>query len=210
MEEEWRDIRGYDGIYQVSNLGKVRRTAIEVMCRNQHAEFPRTYPAKELAIHLLDNGYCQVFLYRKGKSKGELIHRLVAKAFLPNPENKPEVNHIDCNPSNNTVTNLEWCTRLENMSHALNCGWCPNQSRKGYRNSTLHNSAVSESRRLPVKCVETGEIFKSMRAADLSLGVSLGQVSNSIIRSAPVQGYTFVKIPKEEYYEKIEKTTVRT
>ena len=68
------------------------------------------------------NGYKMVIMYNDGKAHLEYVHRLVAEAFLPNPENKPMVNHKDSNPSNNCVENLEWCTQSENILHAVKLG----------------------------------------------------------------------------------------
>lgn len=101
MIEEWKDINGYNGIYQVSNLGNVRN-------------------AKRDKILLQDTtkgGYKRVTLYKDGKSKHFQVHRLVAFSFLPNPVNFPCVNHKDENPSNNNVDNLEWCTYSYNINY---------------------------------------------------------------------------------------------
>lgn len=155
------------------------------------------YPSKQLNVHTLPHNYCQVFLYKDGKSCGKLVHRLVAEVFLPNPAMKPEVNHIDRDPTNNAVQNLEWCTKLENTKHAIATGWTPGLGRKGTRNSNTRNSKMSEVKRLPVRCVQTGQVFKSMRAADSWLGISEGQVSNSISKHTSIKGFTFVKVPKE-------------
>ncbi len=110
MKEEWRDIKGYEGKYQVSNLGNVRSM---------------NYHRKEGCVRLLipnesnENGYPYVILAKeKGKYKSLKIHRLVAEAFIPNPQNKPVVNHKDGNKKNNCVSNLEWMTILENNLHA--------------------------------------------------------------------------------------------
>lgn len=113
MEEIWKDIKSYEGLYQVSNLGKVR-------------SFPRkgTHTKK---IHILKSGknhkgYLYVVLTNKYKKKTISIHRLVAQAFIPNPNNLPQVNHIDGDKLNNCVENLEWITNYDNMKHAMKLG----------------------------------------------------------------------------------------
>ena len=111
MKEIWRDIVGYEGLYQVSNTGKVKSL-----------RYRKKYEQKEIAINLRKDGYLQVNLNKQGHQKIYLVHRLVAQTFLPNPENKPYINHIDCNPSNNCVNNLEWCTQSENMQYAVKLG----------------------------------------------------------------------------------------
>ena len=104
MTEIWKDIEGYNGLYKVSNLGRVK-------------SFNQTSP-KIVSAQKTRLGYITIKLYKNGESIRKSIHRLVAKEFIPNPENKPEVNHIDCDKSNNSVYNLEWATRSENMKHA--------------------------------------------------------------------------------------------
>lgn len=100
MEEIWKDVVGFEGLYQVSNLGNVR------------SERKVLKPLKRR------HGYLSVFLYdRKGDYKQVSIHRLVAEAFIPNPNGYAEVNHKDECKTNNVATNLEWCTHKQNSSH---------------------------------------------------------------------------------------------
>ena len=109
MEEIWKDIKGYECIYQVSNLGNVK--SLDRLSTNG-----RRLKGKLLA-KTNSKGYIKVTLTNKNKSDNRDIHRLVAQAFIPNPENKPQVNHIDEDKTNNTVDNLEWCTAKENINH---------------------------------------------------------------------------------------------
>jgi len=110
MNEIWKDIKGYEGIYEVSNLGRVR-------------SIPRngTINKTKILSPALIHGYYSLCLRNKNK-KMHRVSRLVAQAFIPNPENKPEVNHIDGNKKNNVVCNLEWNTASENMLHAFKTG----------------------------------------------------------------------------------------
>lgn len=108
MKEIWKTIDRYGGLYQVSNLGRVRNCDGLVMSQK---------PSKD--------GYVRILLYKDGKYKAEYAHKLVANAFIPNPDNKPEINHIDANKSNNYVDNLEWVTRSENHHHAVAKGLKP-------------------------------------------------------------------------------------
>lgn len=103
MEEIWRDIEGYEGLYQVSNLGKVR--SLRYKNRDE---------VRELFLKPHNRGYLQVELYKDGKGKTFTVHRLVAKAFVEGYAENKVVNHIDENKQNNVSTNLEWCTMLYN------------------------------------------------------------------------------------------------
>lgn len=104
--EIWKNIKGYEGIYQISNLGRIK---------SLHNKFGN----KELIMkqNLKRNGYYQIRLKRNGTVKDFIIHRLVAEAFIPNPNNYPCVNHIDENKTNNNANNLEWCSILYNNTY---------------------------------------------------------------------------------------------
>lgn len=105
--EFWKDIKGYEGIYQVSNNGKVRRWA----------RYLKSY--KELSPYKTNGGYFRVSLCFKYERKLFLVHQLVAKSFVDNPKSLTEVNHIDGNKKNNFSYNLEWVSRSENIKHAI-------------------------------------------------------------------------------------------
>lgn len=112
--EQWKDIAGYEGIYQVSSLGKVR--SLDRKVRTCHNSF-RTSKGRLLAQRFQKNGYAVVSLYKNGKANTCRVHRLVASAFVGNPFGYDEVNHIDENKRNNSSNNLEWCTRSYNCSY---------------------------------------------------------------------------------------------
>lgn len=99
MKEIWRNIKGYEGLYQVSNFGKVLSMKSK----------------KELKVIRLHDGYLYINLYKNRKCKKNAIHRLVAQAFILNHNNKPQVDHINGDKFNNNVTNLRWVTQSENM-----------------------------------------------------------------------------------------------
>ena len=114
--EEWREIKGYEGLYEVSNLGRVRRLdgIVNTDIKNVSKRFLK---GRILKPSTNSNGYYRVILSKDSKTKMHFIHRLVAVAFLPNPDNLPCVNHKDENPKNNSVWNLEWCTQKYNMNY---------------------------------------------------------------------------------------------
>lgn len=120
MKEIWKQIDGFEN-YEVSNLGNVRNTIfINNICEKKQN--------KILKQHLQNSGYLKTTLRKEKKQYNKTIHRLVAKAFIPNPNNLPQVNHIDGNKQNNCVDNLEWCTQKENMKHAFKTGLCKAQA----------------------------------------------------------------------------------
>ena len=129
--EIWKDIEGYEGLYQVSNLGRVNSLARVVKYKNYNSknnsnchkvvEKIKKATCKGKGSHG-GGGYYVVTLYKNGKSKQWYVHRLVAMAFLPNDENKETVNHIDGDKSNNCLSNLEWATYSENVHHAIETG----------------------------------------------------------------------------------------
>ncbi len=118
MQEKWKDIKGFEGLYQVSNLGRVK--SLERYKEN-HGKLQKV-EEKIKTINIKNSGYQFVQLYKNNKYKNLMVHRLVAQAFIPNVNNKPQINHIDGNKLNNNVTNLEWITKSENEKHAWNAG----------------------------------------------------------------------------------------
>lgn len=112
--EEWRDIEGYEGLYQISNLGRVKSLSRIAIDRRG---IPHYVNERILKQAFDKNGYCLVGLHINGKIKSGKVHRLVASAFIDNPHNLPDVNHKDENKSNNNVDNLEWCTPKYNINY---------------------------------------------------------------------------------------------
>lgn len=111
MKELWKTIIGFEGIYEVSSLGNVR--GLQRIVRGV------VVPEKIMSPRVCVKGYKSVGLNKNGVQYHKSVHRLVANAFIPNPDNKPCVNHIDGNPSNNKIENLEWATHRENRKHYI-------------------------------------------------------------------------------------------
>ena len=114
MKEQWKDIAEYEGLYQISNLGRVKSLERIVERQNNHNLY---VSEKILKNGICSNGYKYARLYKNGNVKHKLVHRLVATAFAENKENLPFVNHKDETRDNNTIENLEWCTREYNMNY---------------------------------------------------------------------------------------------
>ena len=135
--EEWRDIKGYEGTYQVSSYGRVR---------NKH---------KILSPYTTEYGYKGIKLSKNGIKENFRVHRLVAMVFLDNPNNLPIINHKDENPSNNHVDNLEWCTIKYNNNYGHKNEKC-SQTLKGKLTKSKNPNAKK------VKCITTNEIFDTL------------------------------------------------
>lgn len=125
MIETWKTIKGFEGLYEVSNTGKVRSIDRVIITKNG---VKKTIKGKELffTISKIDEkSHCpraSVQLWKNNQAFLKKVHRLVAEAFIPNPENKRDVNHINGNKHDNRVENLEWLTHSENMKHAYKIG----------------------------------------------------------------------------------------
>ena len=157
MEEIWKDIAGYENLYQVSNLGNVKTVKQN----------------KILKQHISVHGYLRCRMRKNNKTKKFVVHRLVAKAFIPNPENKPCVDHIDTNKQNNNVKNLRWVTYSENMKNPITI------------------KAMNKYKYKKVRCLENGEIFNSIREASKKIGATLGALSAALRLSHKCKGLTF-------------------
>lgn len=153
MIEEWRDVKGWEGLYQVSSMGRVRSIDRMVAHRDGKKQFYKGAP-KKLRLH--KTGYILVFLHRggkKGENKMYRVHRLVAEAFVPNPEGKKVVNHKNFNRTDNRAINLEWCTTKENIIHRFKEG-------------------DKKTSNVVVKCIERNIIYESGREAAKACGLS--------------------------------------
>ena len=129
MEEIWKKVVGFEDLYEVSSMGRVRCIGRYVKKMNNGVMVNAYYTPRILCQRYVPEGYLLVNL-NKGKNQLSFrVHRLVAQAFIPNPDNKPFINHINGNPDDNRVENLEWCTPSENAIHAIKTGLAKKQGR---------------------------------------------------------------------------------
>lgn len=176
--EIWKDITGYEGYFQVSNLGNFKSLDRRIKYKNSGT---RLYPGKPLLKETTLDGYQRIVLMKKAVKKRFMCHRLVAQEFIPNPEDKPFINHINGNKSDNRVENLEWCTQSENELHS-------------FRN--LGNTMTGKTFPKRIKCIETNMIFPSMLKTVAWIGNNscIEGLKKAINAGRKYHDYTFVYI----------------
>ena len=160
IAEIWKDIQGYEGLYQVSNLGRVKSLG-----RNVKRPLTKIgyvwQPERILKGRKDTKGYLRVVLYKDQISKGFKVHRLVAVAFIPNPENKPEVDHINRDVSDNNVKNLRWASHKENMNNSLTIAFL----------FSIAKAGKNHPRARAIRNIDTKEIFDTVQQASKKYGV---------------------------------------
>lgn len=188
MQEEWRPVPEFEDAYEVSNLGRVRSLDRWAEYVNHGTPTRMRIHGKVLKLYKDEDGYLRINVKVGSKSKTFGVHRLVAQAFIPNPDSLPCVNHKDYNPENNVVNNLEWCSIEYNNEYSNN---------KFRRPHSIYENRENVKKKLshPVRCIETGEIFPSMIEAERKLHLGSTAVYFSIKNNkSTVQGYTFEKV----------------
>ena len=180
-QEIWKDIPNYEGYYQVSNLSRIR--SVDRFFISKKGK--KVNVKGQIIKHITNgSGYKQVCLYKNGKQKIILVHRLVAISFINNINNKPQINHIDNNPANNKIENLEWTTQSENIRHA------DKQNRRDFSRS--YRKIIS----IDIKSRET-KIYKTINSVK-KYGMSPGTVCACLKKN---KGFLTYKGKKWIYYE---------
>ena len=170
--EHWADVPDFEGLYKVSNLGNVKRCEKFYCCGHGGKTIRKL--GEQVIIGDCARGYKRVCLYKNGKHTRVLLHRLVAKVFVQNPNNMPEIDHVDGNPLNNRSDNLRWCNHKGNMSNLITR---KRKSIAAKRNNHMtgrfgvlhHNSKM-------VQCIETGTVYGGIAEAERATG--FGHISS--------------------------------
>ena len=171
----WKDVVGYEGIYEVSNTGLVRTKEGKTIDSNRHGK--RVWQQRVLKQKISKDNTCRVSLYKDKKEKTHLVHRLVAYAFLSPIDGKEYVNHKDGDRLNNDVSNLEWCNHTENNNHAFD------------------NGLIKTATKVKLIHIESGReyVFRSMSKAGVFLGRSHGYISSLVKKNKyEADGYKVV------------------
>ena len=208
IAEIWKDVQGYEGIYQVSNFGRVKSLGRFV---DRLASGHCWQKERILKPNKTKYGYLNVILSKKGKTKTFSVHRLVAVAFIPNPENKPQIDHINADKTNNTVNNLRWVTCKENINNPLtlvkitgknNYLYGKNlseETKQKIRKAHLGKKISEETkeklrgknhpRARAIRNIDTKEIFDTVKQASKRYGVSHGAIIYAIKNNWKCAGY---------------------
>lgn len=179
----WKVIKGYEGLYEVSDEGEIR-SVDHLISNNGHPVITKGVMKR---ARKKGNGYWVVDLWKDGVKKTRHVHRLVAEAFIDNPENKETVNHIDGNPSNNKSDNLEWATYREQNIHFYQHGLKSNE------NINKAVKAMNKAQAKQVLCVETNAVYQSANDASRHFGRNDGSFISMCCRGErkTAYGYTW-------------------
>lgn len=170
--EVWKSVKGFEGLYAISNYGRVK--SLKRICRANTCGLG-TIEKKILSPGISSSGYCIVVLSKNGARKSCSIHRLVAEAFIENPENKKEVNHKDECKTNNMFTNLEWCDRAYNVNYGTG----------------VKRSAVKRFKKVAQIDINSGvviRVFPSAKLAEEMTGVSRKYISMVCLNKRKMAG----------------------
>ena len=160
IQELWKDIQGYEGLYQISNLGRVKSLERIIVTNNG---ITKKISEKILKPYIKGTGYYNIVLRKDSKTKCYFVHRLVANEFIPNPDNLPQVNHKDENKLNNNVDNLEWCTSKYNNNYGTH-----NERHALTRSKTVYQYSLDK---------KLLSVWKSTHDVNYKLGYHQGNIA---------------------------------
>ena len=186
MQEIWKDIKGYEGYYQVSNLGEVRSVDRVKWNGVKYVHIKGRILKKSDDRH----GYYHVSLSKDGKVKKKKVHKLVAITFLENLDDLYCINHIDGKKKNNNVNNLEWCSSSENNKHAWDEGLKKSSSKQKEKAKSFIKLGMNKKKR--IICKETGVEFESIRKAEKEMNINHSRICDVLTgKQENVKGFHF-------------------
>ena len=178
IAEIWKDIQGYEGLYQVSNLGRVKSLGRNI--KKPLTKIGYVWQSERILKGRKDTkGYLRVVLYKDQTPKGFKVHRLVAVAFIPNPENKPEVDHINRDKTDNSVNNLRWVSHKENMNNSLTIAFLFSVAKAG----------KNHPRARAIRNIDTKEIFDTIEQASKRYSISHSAIIYAIKNNGRSAGF---------------------
>ena len=174
VDEIWKDIPNYEGTYKINNFGEIRRY-------NTYSTYDKRIPKyHNIKAHIGKSGYYRVVLNKNNKAKNYLVHRLVAQAFIPNPNNLPQINHKDENKGNNSVNNLEWCTLKYNCNYGTRTQRIADKLKimhKGKHFSKQNEFKKGQNAKKVIN-ITTNKIYNSMQDAMKDTGIFVSNICN--------------------------------
>lgn len=173
MEEIWKDIKDYEGYYQISNLGKIHSCDRFVKTKGNSERF---VPGRSILPYIGHGGYYYVSLYKENKNKSYTLHRLIAETFIPNRENLPCVDHINTIRTDNSIKNLKWCSFKENNNNQ--------KTIEHKRNASNHYGVLQISKEGDVIAE-----FESSRQIEEILGIKRKSIQTAISRKQKSHGF---------------------
>lgn len=172
IKEKWKDIQGYENLYQISNMGRIKSL---------------WFGKEKIMKQLIRNGYCYVDLCKDKIKKHYNIHRLVAQTFIPNPQNYPQVNHKDEVKTNNCISNLEWVTQKYNMNYGTRnerASKAISIAHKGKKRTQEHKNNIGKSHQKPIVQIDKSGlivgVYDSVKEVSEVLGINRGNISNCL------------------------------
>lgn len=178
-QEVWKPVKDFEDSYAISNLGRVKRLErTETYTRSDTKKAVTRKVAPQIVKVQEKDDYYEINLRNYGKNEWRRVHRMVAEAFISNPNNLPQVNHINGNKHDNRVENLEWCTSQENVQHSLRTGL------RGSQKDTNHTPKQ-------LTCVDTGQVFNSIKEAANYFNISINYLSERVLAGKPCHNLHF-------------------
>lgn len=176
MKEIWKDIKDYEGLYQISSFGRVKSL------------YSKVNMGKILKTRINNRGYCCVNLYKNSIMKSFMVHRLVAVTFIDNPDNKPCIDHINTIKTDNSVSNLRWVTHKENSANKITKKHCSEWQKNKKKPYGYNEHGIYCNRSKIVICIELNKKFSSIREAGRELNICHNSISKCCMGKYKIAG----------------------